>query len=137
MANVQEKVSCMSPLKENGQEGEEDFDDDYENTVSEKGHGCDCFGLFSFKTRRRGNEYNNLLHEGQHRLGEPWWNEKLKKVKEVSELCAGPKWKNFIRKTGRFFSFKRNKHNNYQYDPQSYALNFDGGFDRDGDDFAS
>lgn len=136
MATVQAKVSCMSPLKENGREGEEDFDE-YENTVSAKGCGFDCFGLFSFKTRRRGNEYDNLLHEGEYRLGETWWNEKLKEVKEVSELCAGPKWKNFIRMIGRYFSFKRNKHSNFQYDPQSYALNFDSGFDREGDDFAS
>nr|XP_043618053.1 uncharacterized protein LOC122589795 [Erigeron canadensis] len=46
----------------------------------------------------------------------------LKKLREWSEIVAGPKWKTFIRR------FNYNKHSSYakyQYDPQSYALNFD------------
>ncbi|KAJ4709670.1 Stress induced protein [Melia azedarach] len=128
MANFKEKVTLMSPLRENEQEGQ-DFDD-YENTNSR--NGCNCFGFFCFRT---GNETKSLLQGREY--GEAWWNEKLNKVKEVSELCAGPKWKNFIRKVGRFFSFKRNKHYKFQYDAQSYALNFDSGVDREDVAFAS
>ncbi|KAL1810310.1 hypothetical protein DCAR_0729998 [Daucus carota subsp. sativus] len=48
----------------------------------------------------------------------------LKKLREWSEIVAGPRWKTFIRR------FNRNKSggsNKYQYDPLSYALNFDEG----------
>lgn len=50
---------------------------------------------------------------------------KLKKVKEVSEMVAGPKWKTFIRKMGGYLKGKKQR-NRFQYDPESYALNFDG-----------
>ncbi|KAL3512902.1 hypothetical protein ACH5RR_025619 [Cinchona calisaya] len=50
----------------------------------------------------------------------------LKKLREWSEIVAGPRWKTFIRRfnrTGR----RNNSSSNYQYDPLSYALNFDEG----------
>ncbi|KAL3526031.1 hypothetical protein ACH5RR_014403 [Cinchona calisaya] len=58
-----------------------------------------------------------------------WWGKSmnaLKKVRERSELVAGPKWKTFIRR------FNKSKGGvkcgeKYQYDPESYALNFDEG----------
>ena len=48
------------------------------------------------------------------------------KLREWSEIIAGPRWKTFIRR------FNRNRsgscrHAKYQYDPLSYALNFDEG----------
>ncbi|GLU11239.1 hypothetical protein SLE2022_279970 [Rubroshorea leprosula] len=58
---------------------------------------------------------------------EPWWMRGWKKVREWSELVAGPKWKTFIRR------FKRCKHGGgmklgkFHYDPLSYSLNFDEG----------
>ncbi|KAL8118303.1 uncharacterized protein LOC141659924 [Apium graveolens] len=59
------------------------------------------------------------------------WNSgvnSLKKLREWSEIVAGPKWKTFIRR------FNRSKSSNkYQYDPLSYALNFDEGPTRNGD----
>lgn len=52
----------------------------------------------------------------------------LKKLREWSEIVAGPKWKTFIRR------FNRSKSSNkYQYDPLSYALNFDEGPTPNGD----
>ncbi|CAN4086166.1 unnamed protein product [Withania somnifera] len=48
----------------------------------------------------------------------------IKKLRELSEIVAGPRWKNFIRR------LKRNKNGTqgkFQYDPLSYALNFDEG----------
>ncbi|KAH7528493.1 uncharacterized protein LOC107418452 [Ziziphus jujuba] len=61
-----------------------------------------------------------------------WWHKGIrafKKLREWSEIVAGPKWKTFIRR------FNRNKsgsggggrHGNFQYDPLSYSLNFDEG----------
>ncbi|KAJ3694923.1 hypothetical protein LUZ60_000300 [Juncus effusus] len=64
-----------------------------------------------------------------------WWSggtRALMKLREWSELVAGPRWKTFIRRfnrngrssapnAGRFGSTR------FQYDPLSYALNFDEG----------
>ncbi|XP_051123260.1 uncharacterized protein LOC127246095 [Andrographis paniculata] len=47
----------------------------------------------------------------------------LKKIREWSELVAGPRWKTFIRRFNR--SGRRNV--NLHYDPLSYAMNFDEG----------
>lgn len=49
----------------------------------------------------------------------------LMKIREWSEIVAGPKWKTFIRRFNR--SRSANKHPNVQYDPLSYAMNFDEG----------
>ncbi|XP_076908308.1 uncharacterized protein LOC143565120 [Bidens hawaiensis] len=51
----------------------------------------------------------------------------LKKIREWSEIVAGPRWKTFIRR------FNRNKTSKFQYDPISYALNFDMGPLENGD----
>ncbi|CAI9757486.1 unnamed protein product [Fraxinus pennsylvanica] len=50
----------------------------------------------------------------------------LKKIREWSELVAGPRWKTFIRRFNRNRS-GNSRHVNYQYDPLSYAMNFDEG----------
>lgn len=56
----------------------------------------------------------------------PWWAlpvRAFQKVREWSEIVAGPKWKTFIR---RFNRHNRHRHQSkFQYDPLSYALNFD------------
>lgn len=55
----------------------------------------------------------------------------LKKLREWSEIVAGPKWKTFIRRFNRNKSGLggggNNKSSKFQYDPLSYALNFDEG----------
>ncbi|PIN04806.1 hypothetical protein CDL12_22660 [Handroanthus impetiginosus] len=62
----------------------------------------------------------------------------LKKIREWSEIVAGPRWKTFIRRFNRNRSGSR--HVNVQYDPLSYAMNFDEGpgqnghLDEEGDD---
>lgn len=58
------------------------------------------------------------------------------KVREWSELAAGPRWKTFIRRFSRSRSGgSRHAAGKYQYDPLSYALNFDEGHNGDfGDD---
>ncbi|KAF2317108.1 hypothetical protein GH714_011822 [Hevea brasiliensis] len=75
--------------------------------------------------------------EGDNQHEESWVMRQLKKVKEVSEVVAGPKWKTFIRKVGGYIKNTKKQKNNYDnqfhYDPESYALNFDAGVDREDD----
>lgn len=57
---------------------------------------------------------------------DPWWRRGWKKVREWSEIVAGPKWKTFIRR------FNKNRSGckqtgKFNYDEFSYHLNFDDG----------
>ncbi|WOK95127.1 hypothetical protein Cni_G03834 [Canna indica] len=70
-------------------------------------------------------------HGSEPTSGRPWWSRGVKafrKVREWSEVVAGPRWKTFIRRFRR-----RSKHSGgrtggkFGYDPLSYARNFDGG----------
>lgn len=99
--------------------------------------GCNWCNLFCFKWLRRNidmdetNQYS-LLQKRQRgeQSTETWWKSKVKKLKQVSEKVAGPKWKNFIRKMSGYcnnYRKKAQKKNRFQYDPHSYALNFDNG----------
>ncbi|CAI8609941.1 unnamed protein product [Vicia faba] len=65
-----------------------------------------------------------------------WWSRGLKALKKLrawSEIVAGPRWKTFIRKFNQHRS-SRCMANKYQYDPLSYALNFDEGQNEDSRD---
>ena len=58
-----------------------------------------------------------------------WWSRgvtALRKVREWSEIVAGPKWKTFIRRLNRN-SRTASGSGKFQYDPLSYSLNFDEG----------
>ncbi|XP_017250483.1 uncharacterized protein LOC108221092 [Daucus carota subsp. sativus] len=61
--------------------------------------------------------------------------ESVKKVREWSEIVAGPKWKTFIRRFNRSSKsgLVSSKSSKFQYDPLSYALNFDEGPGQNGD----
>ena len=106
--------------------------DDHEEEVW--GKGCDWFSLFCLNWRRNDiDETDTLLHQsGEHT--ETWWKSKLEKLKEASEKLAGPKWKNFIRKMSGYCNKRKTRNNKFQYDPYSYALNFDNAADKEGDD---
>ncbi|KAL6524414.1 hypothetical protein OROHE_016085 [Orobanche hederae] len=56
----------------------------------------------------------------------------LKKIREWSEIVAGPRWKTFIRRFNRNRIGGGGRHPNVQYDPLSYAMNFDDGPGRSG-----
>ncbi|KAK8635596.1 hypothetical protein V6N13_004325 [Hibiscus sabdariffa] len=51
----------------------------------------------------------------------------FRKVREWSEIVAGPRWKTFIRRFNRNKSGSGGRHGQFHYDPLSYALNFDQG----------
>ena len=110
------------------------FEEEEEEYSGSGARWCGCFGVFGIKRRRsNGDQYG-----GERLLGretESWWVKKMNGVKEFSEVIAGPTWKNFIRKIGGYCKGRSNcKKGRFQYDPQSYALNFDnGGFDTDQD----
>ncbi|KAK7329991.1 hypothetical protein VNO77_24175 [Canavalia gladiata] len=89
------------------------------------GCGCGCFKGFGLKWWRQGHDEEDKRLLEQKGEGESWMVEKLKKLKEVSEVIAGPKWKTFIRKISGYG--KKHQRNRFQYDEQSYALNFNSG----------
>ncbi|XP_028798236.1 uncharacterized protein LOC114753699 [Neltuma alba] len=97
---------------------------------------CGCFRRIICSPWRRSAGY--VLHqkeeaeEGEEEVGggsvkEKWWEKKMKKVKEISEILGGPKWKNYLRYRFRFRMSQKMKRMQFQYDPKSYALNFDEG----------
>ncbi|KAJ0244670.1 hypothetical protein HA466_0192650 [Hirschfeldia incana] len=74
---------------------------------------------------------------------ERWWIRGWRKMRQWSEVVAGPRWKTFIRRFGRnhcccgggsngggcvaAISPNRSEQGKFRYDPLSYSLNFDDG----------
>ncbi|XP_021595189.2 uncharacterized protein LOC110602070 [Manihot esculenta] len=61
---------------------------------------------------------------------DPWWKGGWRRMREWSEITAGPKWKMLIRKISR--KRARQGYGKFHYDPWDYALNFDDGPGQDG-----
>lgn len=92
-----------------------------------------CFPCFASRWERVRSASFSQSHDTIG-SGNRWWSRPirvLKKLREWSEIVAGPKWKTFIRRFNRHRSSKRMA--KYQYDPLSYALNFDEGHGQSGD----
>lgn len=95
--------------------------------------GCCCFWTLPCYNSRKSKDWERIStsenyeqHDGS--VYQSWWGqgiEAFKKVREWSELVAGPKWKTFIRRFNK--APARAKSGKFQYDPFSYALNFDQG----------
>ncbi|MED6195027.1 hypothetical protein PIB30_034265 [Stylosanthes scabra] len=107
--------------------------DDIQEERFNQNRRCNCFCIPCF--RRCGTA--SPLWERIPSEKEQWWNRCFKKVRECSEIAAGPKWKTFIRRLnygggGRGRTHMKNN-GGFQYDPMSYALNFDESAAKDDD----
>ncbi|KAL2929871.1 Protein BCH2 [Bienertia sinuspersici] len=98
--------------------------------VESQQHGCGgCFRNFMlFTTQKHATNNTDQVHLLPERWPEreSWVVRQVKKLREVSELVAGPKWKNLLRKIGAYFG-NNNKKKGFQYDSFNYTLNFDDG----------
>ncbi|XP_050219283.1 uncharacterized protein LOC126669772 [Mercurialis annua] len=124
--------------QEESEETHNGEDQDFEeSSAAFNPYCCGCFkGLVFWKRNADGSD-RLLLPPKQEEKRECYLREKAKKVKEFSEILAGPRWKNFIRRFSvhgiNGNSNKKRRSQKFQYDPQSYAMNFDDGVDRETD----
>ncbi|KAK8505403.1 hypothetical protein V6N13_045843 [Hibiscus sabdariffa] len=98
------------PLRAVNEDNSQDFDD----PMSSSG----CGGCFRWR-------HGYLLQSEEKREG--WVKRKAKRLQEISEVLAGPKWKNLIRRFSIYGMNKKRRSTRMQYDIQSYELNFDQG----------
>ncbi|KAF3654264.1 putative homeobox protein knotted-1-like LET12-like [Capsicum annuum] len=119
--------NTYSPIRETPREGTESY---YHEEPSSSIWSA-CFPCFQSKEV----EANSLLHDSSS-SSSSWMVNKLKELKEYSEVVAGPKWKNMVRKIGKYFNNNPNKKRTtqFQYDSDSYALNFANDDGNGGDD---
>ncbi|KAK4265308.1 hypothetical protein QN277_026376 [Acacia crassicarpa] len=94
----------------------------------QEGGWCGCFrSALGYRWQRLRPEDDNDGGGG----GGVWVMNKLRKMKEASEVIGGPKWKKtFIRK----INCNRKQKIRFQYDEHSYALNFDSGSNSEEDE---
>ncbi|KAK3225235.1 hypothetical protein Dsin_005097 [Dipteronia sinensis] len=108
---------------------------------------CGCFPCFNSRGSSSSPtvglawwERIRTVHQIQPPHSQRWWTPAVSaflRVREWSEIVAGPKWKTFIRRFNRNRSSNSNhnhNHGKYQYDPLSYSLNFDESHDFDKDE---
>ncbi|ESQ49955.1 hypothetical protein EUTSA_v10021620mg [Eutrema salsugineum] len=123
----------------------DDNDDMHEALLAKR--GC-CFlmpCLASSQPSSRGGSvwWQRISTADKREPDERWWICGWRKMREWSELVAGPRWKTFIRRVGRNHCCgggragnsgggcgaipNRSDHRKFRYDPLSYSLNFDDG----------
>ncbi|XVE84715.1 hypothetical protein DITRI_Ditri17bG0035600 [Diplodiscus trichospermus] len=117
------------------------FEETTSNSLLRNSRCCFCFPCFSSRRTPStvGIAFWERIRTAQVQSDSSLWARSLRafqKVREWSEIVAGPRWKTFIRR------FNRNKsgiggeggrHGQFHYDPLSYALNFDEGPGQNGD----
>ncbi|CAL9244644.1 unnamed protein product [Arabidopsis halleri] len=96
---------------------------------------CCCFPSFrsrsstavGYSSWGRIRTVDDSNHSGDHGDEPRWWIRASLKIREWSEIVAGPRWKTFIRRFNRDPRRGRDwdASEKFQYDPLSYSLNFD------------
>ncbi|KAK2994091.1 hypothetical protein RJ640_024355 [Escallonia rubra] len=123
-------VMATEPTPEVSPKHDSESNEEMQDIAFEK-RGC-CFWMPCFESERssavRSSWWERIAAAEKEEGGGGgcWWGrglKALKKVREWSELVAGPKWKTFIRR----FNKNRVRQGKFQYDPLSYSLNFDEG----------
>ncbi|KAK8501847.1 hypothetical protein V6N13_046160 [Hibiscus sabdariffa] len=108
-------------------------DETTSNSLIRNTRCCFCFPCFS---SRRSPSVGIAFWQrmsstsSQVQTGTGFWIRSVRvfqKVREWSEIVAGPRWKTFIRRFNRSKSGSGGRHGQFHYDPLSYALNFDQG----------
>lgn len=113
-------------------------DDAAADVFFEKNRRC-CFWIPTFRSAPVGLGSGSGSSGRWERIrtaekGGGWWARgfsAIRRVKEWSEVVAGPRWKTFLRRFNRRVRGSRNA--KFHYDPLSYARNFDEGHGQDGD----
>lgn len=132
LAFIKSASTAMAEDSSSKQELEADKDYDHEDMDASLSAYCGCFrGIWSPWRRPDGYvlyQKEEQEEEEEEVVKEKWLEKKLKKVKVLSEVLGGPRWKNLIRYRWRLMRMnKRIRRMQFQYDPKSYALNFDDG----------
>lgn len=93
---------------------------------------CSCFPSFRSRSSTAVGYSSwgriRTVEDSNHSGDEPrWWIRATLKIREWSEIVAGPRWKTFIRRFNRDPRRGRDwdASEKFQYDPLSYSLNFD------------
>lgn len=129
MANPGERAASVSVSETSPLNNEIDLIEEYGDG------GCSCFGGLCLDRRGRGQgRYLLQQQEDEEVIREIWLRERAKKIKEFSEVVAGPKWKNIIRRLSLNNKKRSASKMQFHYDPQSYKLNFDDGINGEFDD---
>ncbi|XP_007036163.2 PREDICTED: uncharacterized protein LOC18603868 [Theobroma cacao] len=111
------------------------FEETTSNSLLRNTRCCFCFPCFSSRrTPTVGLAFWERIRTAQVQSSTSLWARSVRafrKVREWSEIVAGPRWKTFIRRFNRSKSGSGSvgdgRHGQFHYDPLSYALNFDEG----------
>lgn len=100
-------------------------------------HSCFRFPCLGNSSSRRSISFWERIRASQIKSEDSFFSRTFQKFREWSEIVAGPRWKTFIRRFNRNNNNRsggannhhhhHHRHGMYQYDPLSYALNFDEG----------
>ncbi|XP_057447488.1 uncharacterized protein LOC130739252 [Lotus japonicus] len=105
-------------------------DDDMQEVLFAK-RACICYLIPCFSSSETSLSWWERVRSPENK--ERWWARGWSKVRDWSEIIAGPKWKTFIRRLNRnnnrtgAGAASYEKKGSFHYDPLSYALNFDDG----------